>query len=109
MATGRNEALSEMLKYLDHGMAVLTAGEQHPDIPTIHEVGPGRRINTPEVRHCGFGVFKAGEYTFCGGGAMYHTDDHSLAWTILSGPDVAGTGYDLGKARRAVRNMLRES
>ena len=63
--------LEKMLDLVTRGRAVLTAAEIHPDIPTTTDVGPRRRLNTPEpVRHLGYGLFKAGDFAFDGGGAM---------------------------------------
>lgn len=97
-------ALQEMQDYLTRGTAVLTAGEIHPDLPTIHDVGPGRRINTPEPKHLGFGMFKAGDYGFDGGGAMQRSE--TFSWCPFTGPEIESTGYDLQAAQAAVRDLL---
>jgi len=95
-------ALNRMAALLDGGHAVLTAGKLHPDLPAIHEVGPGRTVDTPEVRHLGFGTFKGGDYTFRGGGAM--TRSGPISWTTLSGPDPDSV-YDFQAAKAAVAEL----
>lgn len=105
--TPDRDALRKMLETLEDGTAVLTAGEIHEDIPTIDDVGPGRRIDAPEpVRHLGFGLFRTGEYSFNAGGAMNRAEGFS--WTKLTGPDVEALGYDVTAARAAVRELLEQ-
>lgn len=110
LTDGDREHLQSMLNRVSEGDAVLTAGEIHPDIPTIHNVGhrDGQRINVgAEVRHAGFGCFIAdsplGRISFDGGGAMQRAP--SFSWTPLSGP-VAEYGYDFDAAQTALESLL---
>ena len=101
------EVLGRMLGLVQDGEAVATAGEIHPDIPTIHDIGKSGKIRTVgEVKHVGFGCFKAymgeglSDLTFLGGGALYHDGDH-WAWCPIGGP-AAEAGYDFAAAEAAI-------
>lgn len=113
----KQEAYEYMLKVLDGGNGVLTAGEIHPDIPLIHDVGQreGQRLQsaTP-VKHCGWGLFTAtttsGGLSFDGGGAMYRATDedgkHAFSWTVLRA--YAQVQQELGYDAAAVRAAIEE-
>ena len=108
----KQETLLKMLALVSEGTGVLTAGEIHPDIPTIHDVGDneGRRLKTDgEVRHLGFGYFSArvgnDKVGFDGGGAMRRVDDADWSWCPYTGP-VVETGYDLDAAREAILELM---
>lgn len=92
---------------LSVGKGVLTAGKVHDDIPTIHQVGPGSRIDTgARVEHQGFGSMKAGNFRFYAGGSMYDRD--VCSWTpfyTITGESV-GEVYDLEAAKAAVEELL---
>lgn len=99
------QALKECL---EGGVGVLTAGEIHPDIPTIHN------FCTPEihdtVKHLGMGVFEGetpnGRFSFDAGMAMKRVDEVSYT-TIGATPDVLKElGYDIGKVLMAVNGAL---
>jgi len=104
--------LEAMLDCLDNGRGVLTAGEIHEDIPTVHDVShrPGTRLQTAgEVRHLGMGYFTAkttnGEVNFDGGGAMRRSK--SFSWCPFTG-QIEDTGYCLVTVRIAVDQLLQE-
>jgi len=104
------ETLREMHNHLINGQAVLTGGEISPDIPTIHDVGHrnGQALQTAEeVEHMGFGFFRAGNWTFSGGGAMNRSKNFS--WTLLlprQPEDVATIGYNIPLALSAVETLI---
>jgi len=113
----RQDALAEMLRRVKDGRAVLTAGEIHPDIPRIHDVGhrDGCRLQTStQVGHHGFGFFSAkvnGDLiSFDAGGAMNRATDgekYSFSWTDLRASAAAldALGYDLDAAQRALEHL----
>jgi len=115
----RTEALQEMLEMLDRTGGVLTAGEIHPDVPTIHDVGnrDGQRLkSTVPVEHKGFGLFMGmtpnGEkFSFDGGGAMYRSEEpypEGISFTALrcSFEAAKSMGYNREKARTAIEGLL---
>ena len=112
----RQEAYNQMMATLLDGRGVLTAGEIHPGILVIHDVGnhDGSRLKTSgEVRHQGFGYFAAetenGSVDFCGGGALSRVTeedgDHAFSWCRFTG-NIADTGYDFDAAKVAVRELI---
>ncbi len=107
------EALADMLKIVEEGGAVLTAGEIHDDIPTIHGVShhEGARLHTDdEVRHLGWGFFLAmvgGEkISFDAGGAMRRAETFSWSPLIASAEALAAMGYDMDAARAAISGLV---
>lgn len=106
------EAYAKMLETLSATTGVLTAGEIHPDIPTIHDVGyrEGCRLRcTTEVRHAGWGLFLAEvagkRFSFDGGGAM--TRAETFSWTLLrfDTPGFAELGYNADAVRAALTEL----
>jgi hypothetical protein len=126
----RQEALVKMLAMVTTGDGVLTAGEIHPDIPTIHNVShrDGARLkSTVEVSHCGFGLFKGvspngHEFFFDGGGAMRRAEADEVGEGFSWCPFTAGsgvpfeahrdtitmTGYDFHKVASALQELVEE-
>jgi len=107
----RKEALLEMQYILCGGTGVLTSSEIHPDIPLIHDVGHALKI-LGEVQHMGFGFFNAktenGSVNFDGGGAMKRVngdDGEPFSWCPFSG-EIADTGYNVNKVRKAIEELL---
>jgi len=100
------EALEVLMKAVMRGTKILTAGEIHDDIPTIHSIGGKYRRS---VKHLGFGCFEGetphGKFTFDGGGAM--TRSHGTAWTYLSADDAVtrDLGYDIRKVKKALEEL----
>ena len=119
------DALQRMLEVLtatdmpNRAVGVLTAGEIHTDLPTIHDVShrEGARLKcwTP-VEHKGFGLFMAkteqgNEFCFDGGGAMHRAA--TFSWTRLDRgsrnpgvPHLEELGFQMVLARQAVRELL---
>lgn len=115
-------ALEAMAKRLGTGDGVATAGEIHPDIPTINDIGhreASRLRTTTEVKHCGYGFFKAntpaGEVQFDGGGMMRRatdgsTGEHVFSWTpIYTGGNVEilrAIGYNIEAVQAALAELI---
>jgi len=106
--------LEKMLKYIDEhaGRGVLTAGDIIPGVFTIHDVGQreGHKLRTKaEARHLSFGYFKADEWNFNGGGAMYRSESNNFAWSPLysnEGTSVEEIGYDIQAARKGICDTI---
>ena len=88
-----SEAYQALLEQCKNGEFILTSGEIHPDILTIHDLPKG------ETKHCGFGLFigttsNGNKFTFDGGGAMRRftvNEKHFISWCFLYGADGAST------------------
>jgi nucleoid DNA-binding protein len=118
VAADVQEAFRLMAEHLLEGTPVLTAGAYHTDLPTIHDVGNGRKVNTGMVRHMGWGLFRSDavdardpetgetyhipEYSFSGGGAMNRNGP--VSWTTMDGPDPERV-YDFEAAKTAVAEL----
>jgi len=112
------EAYQELLRQVENGGAILTAGRIHPDIPIIQEVGHQEGMPLKclsEVKHLGFGFFRGetqhGEFSFDGGGAMNQVKDGDkwlFGWTSLrASAEVLGDlGYDLDKVAQALESLI---
>jgi len=108
-----HEAFEKMLDTLNSTTGVLTSGEVHPDIPTIHDIsrweGCRLRCDT-EVRHAGWGLFlaEAGgkRFSFDGGGAMRRAE--TFSWTPLrfDEPGFSELGYNLEAVRAALQKLM---
>lgn len=121
-ATEKDLATFEyMLDQVQDGQAILTAGEIHPDIPTINRIGyrEGAGLKSDdEVAHLGFGLFrghvKGLAFFFDGGGAMRRSDGFS--WCFLKAEKaedratvLEALGYDLEKVVAALESLRSEA
>ena len=108
----RREAIEELIERVRSGRAVLVAGLENPEVPSLHNFCPERY--RPSVRHLGFGFFEGrtehGKFSFDGGGAMreYRGDGWWIAWTYLRADEevLKDLGYDLEKVERALRREI---
>ena len=108
----KREVYQKLLDRMSTG-AILTAGEIHEDIPTIHSL-PGKYHSS--VRHLGFGVFTGktenGEFQFDGGGAMRREsapeNEYFLSWCPLTAsPEVLDNlGYDKAQVTAALKGLI---
>jgi len=112
MEQKRVEVYREMLRILDRGLGILTAGTIHPDIPTLDNFCP--RKYSDSIAHHGFGIFSgktpSGSFNFNGGGAMSHRDLEGGGWIAFTPLwyDNQGVLKDLGYSLEKVRKALLE-
>ena len=116
MANSEKEVYQKLLEKLNTSGSILTAGEIHPDIPTIHSIA-GTKYH-PSVRHIGYGCFigktEHGEFTFDGGGAMYRESipgqDYFLSWCPLTASQevLDDLGYNTSQVISALESLITE-
>jgi len=92
--------IRELIKIVDEGKPILTAGKYAPRIPTIHEI--------KGAEHLGFGLFKAhlpggGEVDFDAGGMMRRLN--TLSYTTFRG-DTQKWGYKLPQVKKELEGLL---
>jgi len=109
------EALQILKEHLTAGNAILTAGNLHDNIPTIHNIshrdGASLKVDS-EVLHAGFGCFyaKVGgrDITFDGGGAMTRIADISYTLLQATPEQLESMGYDIEEVLASVEELISE-
>jgi tetrahydromethanopterin S-methyltransferase subunit G len=107
VSADNTDAYEKLLKYVKGGTAILTAGEIHKDIPTIHNFAKKYHNS---VEHMGYGLFRGrtghGEFNFDAGGAMNR--DGGVSWTTLSADKsvLRDLKYNMVKVKRALQELL---
>ena len=112
MNENKREVYQKLLNELNERAAILTSGEIHEDIPTIHNFTGQYH---PTVKHMGFGFFfgktENGEFQFEGGGALRREridDKYFLSWCPLSASQVVldDLNYDKPKVVAALESLI---
>ena len=111
----REEAIEELIEKVRDGQAILVAGLENPQVPTIHNFCPEKY--RPSIRHLGFGFFEGktehGEFSFDAGGAMreYRGKGWWIAWTPLRAEKAVleDLGYSHEKVEEGLRNEKERS
>jgi len=102
-------AYKKLLQKVTSGTPILTAGEIHDDIPTIHTFAKKYHSS---VKHLGYGMFRGetpnGQFTFDAGGAMNRDGD--ISWTTLDADKnvLRDLGYNMSKVKKALKELLSE-
>lgn len=104
----KKQVYLKLLRYVEEGDAILTAGEIHEAIPTIHNFYPQKYYTS--IKHLGFGFFEGeteqGKFSFDAGGAMHRNG--RISWTLLRAKEnvLKDLGYDSEKVKNALKELI---
>ena len=120
------EGWEEILNLLEKGTAIIVAGGEAYDIPSLHNFYRQNSDKANEywksVVHCGFGHFAGftehGKFEFQGGGAMRHYREgeygkegyKTLSWSPLyaSGEVLKDLDYNIEDVKEKVKAIIKE-